>query len=196
MEQVDAEIGQVLDALEKSRFKDNTIIVFTSDHGEMAGSHGMSGKNVPYEECQKVPMIFAGRGVKKGKIDNTTPVSNGWDMLPTMLEMAGLEIPKELLGISLFQKMSKGKQINRKHLYYETVNSYGVLENGKYKYTRFMQSEKFGDDDEALFDLENDPGEMINLVFSQAHAKKLKEIREVLGREMEIRGIERFSSKE
>jgi choline-sulfatase len=188
VEQVDAEIGQVLDALENSPHRDNTIIVFTSDHGEMAGSHGLTGKNFPYEECQKVPMIFAGKGVKKGVIDNTTPVCNGWDLLPTMLDIAGLEIPKELHGMSLYKQITTGKSIKRKYLYYETVNSYGVLENGRYKYTRLMPSRKITDGNEALFDLEKDPGELHNLVFDKSYTAKLSKLRTALAAEMKFRG--------
>ena len=191
MEQVDAEIGQVLDALEKSPYKDNTIIVFTSDHGDMAGSHGYTGKNLPYEECQKIPLIFVGKGVKKGVIDNKTPVCNGWDMLPTLLDMAGLEIPEELHGLSLYKNMTTGEPVNRKYLYYETVNSYGVMEDGKYKYTRFVPSNfsELADGNEMLFDLEKDPGELHNLVFDPAYAAKLNELRAALDKETALRGI-------
>ena len=191
VEQVDREIGQILDALEASPYKDNTIIAFTSDHGEMAASHGMRGKNIPYEECQKVPLIFAGKGVKKGIIDHKTPVCNGWDMLPTLLEMAGLEVPKELLGISLYKNMTIGEPVNRKYLYFESVNSYGVIEKGRYKYNRFVPRENFElvDGNEAMFDLEKDPGELFNLVFNPLYAKKLDELRSVLKEETTARGI-------
>lgn len=184
MEQVDKEIGVVLDALEKSQYKDNTLIVFTSDHGEMATSHGMVGKNVPYQECQKVPMIFAGKGIKQGVIDNTTPVCNGWDLLPTMLDMASIDIPHEIKGLSLYKTITTGAKVNRKHIYYETVNSFGVLEDGRYKYTRFGSTKLPQNEAEALFDLKTDPGELHNLVFDESYAKRLKVLREVLEVEM------------
>ncbi|MDR0287621.1 MAG: sulfatase-like hydrolase/transferase [Clostridiales bacterium] len=196
MKQVDAEIGKVLDALENSPYKDNTIIVFTSDHGEMGGSHGLTGKNVPYGECQKVPLIFVGKGVKKGVIDNTTVVCNGWDLLPTMLDLAGIAKPKELKGISLYKTITAGKPVKRKYLYLETVNSYGILENGRYKYTHFMPVKGLLDGDEMFFDLEKDPGELHNLAYDPSYATKLSELRKVLASEMEQRGIERFPAKE
>lgn len=184
MEQVDAEIGVVLDALEKSPYKDNTIVVFTSDHGELAGSHGAVGKNLPYQECQKVPFIVAGKGIQQGVIDNTTPVCNGWDLLPTMLDLAGIEIPKELNGISLANTVRTGAPVDRQYLYYETVNSYGILDGGRYKYTRFGLPEDGVNGVESLFDLEKDPGELHNLVGDKAYAGKLGELREVLKGEM------------
>lgn len=180
MEQVDREIGRVLDALEKSSYKDNTLIVFTSDHGEMAGSHGLTGKNFPYEECQKVPMIFVGKGIPQGVVDNETTVCNGWDLLPTMLDLSNVAIPAELNGLSLKKRMTKDKALGRKYLYYETVNSFGVLENGRYKYTRFGLVQPDENGVEALFDLEKDPGELHNLAFDESYAAKLEELRRVL----------------
>ncbi len=180
MEQVDKEIGVVLDALEKSPYKDNTTIIFTSDHGEMAGSHGAVGKNLPYQECQKVPFIFVGKGIKQGVVDNTTPVCNGWDLLPTMLDLAGIDIPKELNGLSLKETITEGKALDRKYLYYETVNSYGVLDSGRYKYTRFNVPQDAENGTESLFDLDKDPGELHNLVGDASYASKLDELRKEL----------------
>lgn len=185
MEQVDKEIGMVLDALEASPYKDNTIIVFTSDHGEMACSHGLTGKNYPYQECQKVPMIFAGKNIPEGIVDNDNTICNGWDMLPTMLDLAGVDVPEEFNGLSLKNTITKGKKVNRKYLYLETVNSFGVLENGRYKYTRFGLSEPSEHGTEALFDLEKDLGELHNLVFDPAYGKKLNELRKELSKQME-----------
>ncbi|GHV00621.1 sulfatase [Bacteroidia bacterium] len=190
VEEVDGQIGQVLDALEKSPYKDNTTIIFTSDHGEMGGSHDLTGKNVPYQECQRVPLIFAGKGIQKGVIDNTTPVCNGWDMLPTMLQLSGVAIPKELHGMSLCKTITGGAPLSRKYLYLETTNSYGVIENGRYKYTRFVESDfaRLEDGSEALVDLEKDPYEMHNLVFDKSAAAKLNEMRAALAAEMKLRG--------
>lgn len=184
VEQVDKEIGVVLDALDKSPCKDNTIVVFTSDHGEMAGSHGAVGKNLPYQECLKVPFIFAGRGIRQDVIDNTTPVCNGWDLLPTLLDLAGIEKPEELKGVSLVNTITEGAPVDRRYLYYETVNSYGVLDGGRYKYTRFGLPVDGANGVESLFDLENDPGELHNLAGDKAQTAKLDELREALKAEM------------
>jgi len=79
-ESVDNLIGRVLTALEQSGMQDNTIIVFTSDHGDMHGAHGLILKNVEFEEAQRVPFIFAGEGIKKNVVDKTTLVCNGLDL--------------------------------------------------------------------------------------------------------------------
>lgn len=189
VEQVDREIGQVLDALEKSPYKDNTLLVFTSDHGDMAGSHGLIGKVLPYEESQRVPLIFVGKGISQGVIDHTTPVNNGWDLLPTMLEMAGIAKPGELKGVSLYGTITEGKPVDRNYLYFESPKSYGVVENGRYKYIRFMPSKELVGGDEVLFDLEKDRGELHNLAGDASCAPKIAALRQVLIREMESRGI-------
>jgi len=192
MEQVDSEIGTVLDALEKSSFKDNTLIIFTSDHGDMAGSHNLTGKNLPYEECQRVPLIIAGNGIQKNVVDITTPVSTGWDILPTILDLMQIDVPSELHGISLRNKITKNEEIDRKYLYYETKNSYGVIEDGKFKYSRFITRKPFTvypPENESLFDLETDPGELFNLINSSEYTSKLSRLRAALAVEMGLRNI-------
>ena len=188
MEQVDKEIGKVLDALENSPYKDNTLIVFTSDHGEMACSHGLTGKNHPYQECQKVPLIFVGKNIPEGVVDCTNTVCNGWDMLPTMLDLSGIDVPEELNGLSLKKVITDGKKLDRKYLYFETVNSYGVIEDGRYKYTRFGLAGDNENGTEALFDLSEDPGELHNLIFDPDCGQKAGELRAELERQMERYG--------
>ena len=188
MEQVDKEIGKVLDALEASPYKDNTLIVFTSDHGEMACSHGLTGKNHPYQECQKVPLIFVGKNIPKGVVDCENTVCNGWDMLPTMLDLAGVDIPEEMNGTSLKKVITEGEKLDREYLYFETVNSYGVIQNGRYKYTKFGLAEPGENGTEVLFDLEKDPGEMHNLFFEPEYGKKVGELRAELDRQMQRYG--------
>lgn len=182
VEQVDSMIGEVLDALERSPYADNTVVIFTSDHGEMAASHGFSGKNQPFEECQRVPFIFSGKGIRSGVVDDV-PVCNGWDLLPTMLDIAGIEIPDALKGISLYGRMTSGAPIDRKYLYMESVNTYGVLDDGRFKYTRMEEPDpEFGA--EALTDIEKDPGEKRNVVNMPEYASEVERLRKVLDEEL------------
>lgn len=185
MHQVDQQIGQVLDALENSVYKDNTIIVFTSDHGELGCSHGLTGKNYPYQECQRVPLIFAGKNIPQGVVDKENVICNGWDMLPTMLDLAGLDVPDEFRGESFKKAITGGRKVNRKYVYLETVNSYGILEEGRYKYIRFGGAvDPSSKEAEVLFDLKNDPGELHNLASDPAYKKKMAELRKALDKEM------------
>ena len=99
-EDVDRQIGTILEALSETGLDKNTIIVFTSDHGDMDGSHKMVHKGVFYEESTRVPFIIAGPGVKQG-VDREHLVSSSVDLIPTFCDFAGIEIPRAIQGLSL-----------------------------------------------------------------------------------------------
>ena len=132
---VDSHIGDILDAVDaNTKLKENTYIIFTSDHGEMLGAHKMITKGYPYEECQKVPLIIAGPDVKHGDRDNTV-VCNGTDILPTMCELANIKIRKTD-GISLAKRITnKGKLAKRDAIRIENNNFYTIVSGSdKYSY--------------------------------------------------------------
>lgn len=177
VELADREIGKVLDAVDASGLKDNTLIVFTSDHGEMQGAHHATVKNLPYDECQHVPFIIAGRGIVAGQRDNSL-VCNGTDLIPTLCGLAGVSVPEGLPGISLAQRAEgKGEAPQRKHLYLEGDGFSQIIENPDYKYTRFdIQGAN-----EMLIDKRNDPGELRNVAGKNTdYEKKTAELAAVL----------------
>ncbi|GHU98365.1 sulfatase [Bacteroidia bacterium] len=185
VEQVDAEIGLVLDALDASPYRDNTVVLFTSDHGDMAGAHHLAKKNIMYNECQRVPWIMAGPGVRN-RIDRTTPVCNGWDMLPTLCSIAGIEKPKEIRGLSLWDYVTKGDALPaRDYLYLESVNGFEIIEQGRWAFLKY----ELKGQPEVLFDLEKDPGQMHNLIDEEPFRAKADELRAILLKEVASRGI-------
>lgn len=156
VEKVDAQIGQVLDALASSKYSGNTVVIFTSDHGEMGGSHGMRGKNYQFEECQRVPLVFAGKGIIHGR-DDQTLVCNGYDLLPTLCEMAGVRSSKgfpeykdnqyqrelRLNGQSLWsQVQGKGHTQQRDYLFLECSKSFQIVTKEGYKLTKYKEKSK------------------------------------------------------
>ena len=184
VEQVDGEIGLVLDALEKSPYKDNTVIVFTSDHGDMGASHRLGKKNIMYHDCWRIPFIFAGPGVKNG-IDRETPVCNGWDLLPTMCSIAGIPIPEELRGLSLWQQVTGGKPVQRDYLYLESSNGFEIMQDNRWVYLRY-EIKGFP---EVLYDLKNDPGQLFNIASKPENKAKLEELRAILDKEVDSRNL-------
>ena len=184
VEQVDGEIGLVLDALEKSPYKDNTVIIFTSDHGDMGASHRLGKKNIMYHECYRIPFIFAGTGVKNG-IDRTTPVCNGWDLLPTMCSIADIPIPKELRGLSLWTQVTGGEPVQRDYLYLESSNGFEIMQDNRWVYLRY-EAKGFP---EVLFDLKNDPGQLYNIASKPENKAKLEELRAILDKEVASRNL-------
>jgi choline-sulfatase len=168
-ETVDNEINVVLTALQQSGIADNTIIVFTSDHGDMNGSHELIMKSRFYEESTRIPFIFSGPGILKGVVDDKTLACNGLDLLPTLCDFAHIKEPFGLSGVSLKPVMTgKSTPIDRKYLFTESTVGYMVLD-GRYKYALYD-----GPGNNVLFtDTKSDPYETRNLV-NDTHLKDIK----------------------
>ncbi|OHB81845.1 MAG: hypothetical protein A2Z38_12015 [Planctomycetes bacterium RBG_19FT_COMBO_48_8] len=168
-EMVDKEIGIVLDALRKAKLEDNTLIVFTSDHGDMDSAHKMEHKSVLYEEAVRVPFIMSCKGrIPAGVIDDTHLVSNGLDLLPALCDYAGVKTLEGLPGRNL-RPLADGKDTKewRDFVVAESQNG-RMLRTKRYKYCIYDS----GNHHELLIDLENDPGEMKNL----AEVKDYKDV--------------------
>jgi arylsulfatase A-like enzyme len=159
VELVDSHIGTILDALDRNpELKKNTIVVFTSDHGEMQGAHHMVTKNIPYDECQRVPLVFAGRGIAHGR--NASAVCNGVDLLPTLCELAGIQAPS-CDGVSIAKKVTgKDKVVDTKRIIYTEGDGFISVADANYKYTLFDGAKGA----EMLIDLKNDRGELVNVI--------------------------------
>lgn len=100
VEDVDKQIGRVMDTLREQGLEDDTIILFTSDHGEGAAGHKWVVKLMLYDEPAKVPMILSHKGVTPQRIDQEHLVS-GLDVVPTLCDYAGIPFPETVRGISL-----------------------------------------------------------------------------------------------
>lgn len=176
-EMVDAKIGRLLDALEEAGLLDNTLIVFTSDHGDMDSAHRLEHKTVLYEESVHIPFIMSYRGViPAGRTDNAHFVSNGLDLLPTLCDYAGIKTPPGLPGRSL-RRLAEGKATPdwRDHIVVESQNG-RMLRTDRYKYCIYDSHAN----PEQLTDLQKDPGEMQNLAGSTQYKAILEKHRRLL----------------
>ncbi len=184
-ESVDSQIGRVLMALEKSGLEENTIIVFTSDHGEMNEAHKLITKNVMFEESQRVPFIFVGKGIKSNYADKTNLTCNGLDFLPTICDLAGIPSPKGLYGISLKPLLTgEVKTLNREYIITEDYNAFQI-HDGRYKLTIYELS----GNPEMLTDLEANPGETINYANNAVYAEIKSKLKKVLMENLSKRGL-------
>ncbi len=176
-ELVDSHIDKVLTGLEKSGLAENTVVVFTSDHGDMDAAHRLEHKSMPYEEAACVPLIVAGPGVpEKSRIDRDNLVSTGLDLIPTLCDFASIPKPDPLPGRSIKPLLTGDTEPDwRKTLVFENEGS-RVLVSDRYKYAVYAQ----GQPREMLFDLEKDPGEMKNLALDPEHRKTLARHRRLL----------------
>ncbi len=164
-ERVDKEIGKVIEALKENGYWENTLIIFTSDHGDGAAAHKWAAKLSLYEESSKVPMIVVWPGkIPAGKIDTHHLVSQ-IDILPTMLDYADIKTDLSFTGKSIKTIVNDQSKTWRDYLVVEladfkkdTTRKGRMVRLNQYKYNIYSTLE------EQLFDLKNDPGETQNLI--------------------------------
>lgn len=164
VEMMDAHVGLVIDELEKQGLLDNTVIIFTSDHGDGHASHRWNQKMSFYEEAVNVPFIVSWRGMTKaGVIDDKTLVSNTLDINSTLLRFAGVAPPDNWQGKDLRPLVLKdpGTETFTPREFVVTemlqVDLNGrMLVSADFKYVVFDG----GENPEVLIDLFNDPGEL------------------------------------
>ena len=169
VEVVDNELGMMLSQLELSEIGKNTIVVFTSDHGDMQGSHGLINKPFPYDECSRVPFVFSGGSISKNRQIDSLLVS-GIDLVPTLCDFAGLPLEKDWPGISLKNILTDVNVITpRKQVFVEGANWTQIIDDDNYKFAKIENTES-----PSLFiDLQKDPGELINNLTNAVYAPVL-----------------------
>lgn len=175
---IDEQLGEIREALERRGVLDNTLIVFTSDHGDTLNDHGQSQKWSMYEGSVHVPAIVWGPGrVQPGQI--LDGLTSHMDLGPTVLEYAGLEIPSWFEAQSLVPALSGEPYSGRSHVFSEhardrilagTANMTMVVK-GTWKLVEYLDP-----DDGQLFDLETDPGEINDLYGSPQYAEICSEL--------------------
>jgi choline-sulfatase len=172
---LDENIGKVLSALEDTGLARDTVVMYTSDHGDNLGARGLWGKSTMYEQIAGVPWLIAGPDVPQARrID--TPVSHV-DALPTILELAGESVPAGYPGYSLLD-IACGADPERTVLseYHGMGSATGAfaIRMGKWKYVHYVGYPP------QLFDLESDPDEIDDLGTDARHADALEECRRKL----------------
>ena len=170
---LDAQIGRVLAALETKDLAENTIVIFSSDHGLAVGSHGLRGKQNMYEHTAGVPLIFSGPGIPRGEKRDAQVYLR--DLFPTTCEMAGVEIPKAVEGRSL-QGVVTGKQESvYPHVFCYFTDTQRMIRTDRHKLIYYPHLDKH-----QLFDLQADPHELRNLADDDSHGKVFSELKERL----------------
>lgn len=180
IEHIDHQIGRLLYAL-----PENTIIIFTSDHGEMLGDHGWVRKRSAYEGSARIPLFFTfpGEAARQHGIVSGSAAPDAvelMDIMPTILELAGVEIPGDVDGTSLLPAL-RGESLEREFIHgecarLETIRSgMHYLTDGRQKYIWYP-----GLGLEQLFDLANDPQELHNLAADSACVEALADWRQRL----------------
>ena len=196
IEMLDHEVGRLVKFMKGAGLFDNTIIFFTSDHGDSHGSHGLQHKGHPEEESTGIPLLLHGPGVKKGLVSQV--LASQIDFAPTLLSMAGIPVPESMAGRDLSTTVGGGKQ-DVPWVYLQgkmdrvgvrpaadTRNAGGRVVSAAWR-TLVTQRYKLAVDSRMevrlLVDLEKDPYELKNLAAEPSLAKvrgellaKLKEV--------------------
>ena len=153
---MDAQIGRILDAIEKSGKADNTYIFFTADHGLAVGQHGLMGKQNLFDHSVRVPFIVVGPNVPKGKkIDGGIYLQ---DVMPTSLDLAGVEMPEQIQFKSVMPIIEGKRKCNYDAIYGAYRSVQRAVTQGDYKLILYPKIKKV-----LLFNLKQDPWEMNNL---------------------------------
>ncbi len=156
IDDMDAQIGRILSTLKAVGQYDNTVIIFSSDHGLALGSHGLMGKQNMYEHTIGVPFIIAGPGIPRGK--RTKAQMYLRDMYPTTCELAGIPIPESVDGKSLVPILHGTKTRIYSEIYGYYFDYQQMIRTDRWKLIYYPHLHKY-----QLFDLKNDPDERIDL---------------------------------
>ena len=187
---VDEEVGRILDALEKRGWLDETLVLFTADHGDMTGDNNLWRKSYAYEPSARVPMLVRPpKGMDsdlRGKV-SVAPVELR-DVLPTFVEAASASIPDTIDGKSLLGtaagRIPAREFIDLEHdICYAPQNHWNGLTDGKRKYIFHAYN-----GEEQFFDLEADPYEQTDLASDPAHTDELRKWRSRLVEHFQERG--------
>lgn len=172
----DAQIGRLLDAIEASRYRENTVIVLWSDHGMHMGEKENWEKFTLWEESTRVPLFFYVPGVTQGGVRNDAPVSL-IDIYPTLADLIGKTVPETCDGESLVPLL-KGEKVRHEYplTAYRFDNSRGYsVRTEKYRYIYYPEAGL-----EELYDHESDPDEFFNIAYEKEHKKVVRMFRRML----------------
>ena len=188
---VDDCIGDLLDGLDEAGLLENTIVIYTTDHGEMLGRHGLWGKTVYYEPSMGVPLLMTGPGIREGRFRVDHPISL-IDLFPTTCTLAGLPVPEGVDGVDFAGVLAdpaagsapRGFVLSSYYAYgvrmrgaagaeeNEPHNAWRAVRDRDWKYVEVEGGPPI------LFDLANDPDETVNLAGRPEQAKRCEQMRE------------------
>ena len=184
-----------MDYLDEQGLSENTLVIYTSDQGFYLGEHGWFDKRFMYEESFRTPLLIRyPPTIERGSI-NSDLVQN-IDLAPTILDFAGLEIPKDMQGLSLMPLLEDKEVKWRNELYYHYYEYPGIhmvkrhygIRTEKYKLIHFY----YDIDEWELYDLEKDPQELNNVY----NSKEYIEVRELLHERLALLRIKYKDSRE
>ena len=159
---LDEQVGRVLQALKNSPHADNTIVIYTADHGLAMGSHGLLGKQNVYEQSMNCPLILKGPGVPKGKSSNAFTYVH--DLYATICDFADIDTPAGVDSKKLMPIMNGQTESVRQSVFLPFQDNQRAVRDGRWKLHVYPRINH-----QLLFDLSTDPHEMKNLAAAPEH---------------------------
>lgn len=164
---VDSQVGRLLTALDEAGVADNTIVVLWGDHGWHLGEKGITGKNTLWDRGTKVPLIFAGPGVKGGQ--RCLQPAELLDIYPTLIDLTGIPTRTDLEGLSLVSQLKDAStKRERPAITSHNQGNHGIRSE-RWRYIRYA------DGSEELYDMVKDPNKWTNLAGKSEHAAIIAE---------------------
>jgi uncharacterized sulfatase len=182
---MDAQVGRLLDALDRLKLTDNTIIVFWGDHGFHLGEHGLWQKQTLFEEVARTPLIISAPG-QKSRNKGAGGLVELLDLYPTLADLAGLPAPAGLQGKSLVPLLNNVRKTVKPAAYTQTRRGNGktnpflpgrTVRTERYRYTEWGDNGAKGAE---LYDHKNDSREFVNLAGDPKHAAVVTEMKRLL----------------
>jgi arylsulfatase A-like enzyme len=176
---MDAQVGLLLDELDRQKLWDSTIVVFIGDHGWHLGEHGgFYAKMSLMDESARAPLIVVAPGLKAGTATNS--LAEYLDLFPTLVELAGLPVPVGLQGVSLAPVLRNPAAVAREQAY--TIVLRGAERIGRALHTATYTYLEWPDGSRQLYDAVTDPREYANLARKPAHAETLHTLQAMMAR--------------
>jgi len=172
---LDEQIGRILSALKQSGQADNTIIIFAADNGLALGSHGLLGKQNVFEHSMRVPLIFAGPRIPRGK--STHAFSYLLDVFPTLCDVIGIPCPAGLEGESLRPLWEGTKDRVRDSVFLPFMKTQRSVQDERWKLIAYPEIRHL-----QLFDLQLDPDERTNLIARAECAEHVQRLQKLMKR--------------
>jgi len=185
---MDEQVGQVLAALRDSPLAENTVVIYTTDHGENMGEHGLWWKNVMYDSAARIPLIVSWPPRWKGGT-RRTGVCSLVDLARTLVELGGGTAPENWDGTSMLPWLDRADAMWKDQAvveYYShpIASGYAMIRKGRFKYTYYTSPDEKHPAERELYDMSADPGELKNLAADPACAGKVAELHAALLKEL------------
>ena len=171
--QLDEQVGHIIDALKNSAHAENTIVIYTADHGLGMGSHGLLGKQNIYEHSMSCPLIVSGPGIPKGQSSHAQTYIH--DLYATLCDFAKVKTPAEVDALSLLPLIRGEKEKIHDSIFLPYQNNQRAISDGEWKLHIYPKVNH-----RLLFNLSKDPQEMVNLAERPEHQSKIKELESLM----------------